>query len=331
MRRQHHKADHLARHALLQQIMDGEEVAQALGHLLALHLQHFVMQPDIGEFIPRAAALRDLVLVVREHQVIAAAMDIEMHAQQFLRHGRAFDVPAGTAPAPRAVPTGQITIRRLPQDKIHRIFFVGCDLYPRARDHIINRTPRKLTVVGIFAYTKQRVSVLFIGKAIRDQLFDHRNHLGDVPGRTRLVVGAKCTQRIHILMIPAYRLIRTARDQLFQRTLDTRRFALLCGFVDAVVHIGEIAHIGHVIRPVYVAQQTVEHIEHDDRARIAQMGAVIDRRAADIHPYVLRINRREILALAALGVVQSDRCHGECPVGAVLRGTWHSFRRNKTT
>ena len=47
-----------------------------------------------------AAALGDLVLVVREDQVEAAAVDVERHAQPALAHGRALDVPAGAAVAP---------------------------------------------------------------------------------------------------------------------------------------------------------------------------------------------------------------------------------------
>src|SRR5207244_11949381 len=42
----------------------------------------------------RALGLRDLVLVVRELQVLAAAVDVEMLAEQRAAHGGAFDVPA---------------------------------------------------------------------------------------------------------------------------------------------------------------------------------------------------------------------------------------------
>ena len=55
---------------------------------------------------PRAGQrLRRLVLVVREHEVDAAAVDVELHAQQRLGHRRALDVPARPARGPRARPT----------------------------------------------------------------------------------------------------------------------------------------------------------------------------------------------------------------------------------
>ena len=110
MRGQHDKADHLARHALIQQIAHGKEIAQALGHLLALDLQHLVVHPIAGKAVASAFALRDLVFMVREGQIIAAAVNVELTAQQGLRHGRAFDVPARAPLAPRAVPAGGVRI-----------------------------------------------------------------------------------------------------------------------------------------------------------------------------------------------------------------------------
>ena len=110
MRREHHKADHLAGHALLQQVAHRKEVAQTLGHLLALHLQHLVVHPEPRHFLCAigTAALGDLVFMVRELQVQPATVNIKHIAQKRLRHGRAFNMPARTATPPRAVPPGLI-------------------------------------------------------------------------------------------------------------------------------------------------------------------------------------------------------------------------------
>src|ERR1035441_189973 len=83
--------------------------------------------PGAGE-VPLAgmrAALRDLVLVVREDQVDAAGVDVEhvapvARADQVERHGRTFEVPPGPAAAEwriprRAHPFG-VFARCLPQD-----------------------------------------------------------------------------------------------------------------------------------------------------------------------------------------------------------------------
>jgi hypothetical protein len=47
-----------------------------------------------------AAGLRDLVLVVRELEIEAAAMDVEVFAELLHAHGRALDVPARATVAP---------------------------------------------------------------------------------------------------------------------------------------------------------------------------------------------------------------------------------------
>src|SRR3546814_14021744 len=64
-----------------------------------------------------AAALGNLVLVMREDQVLAAGMDVEDLAQVLRRHGGAFDVPAWPPPAPRAVPAGLVRIARSSDDR----------------------------------------------------------------------------------------------------------------------------------------------------------------------------------------------------------------------
>jgi hypothetical protein len=52
-------------------------------------------------FAVGALRLRDLVLVVRKDEVLAAGVDVERRAQVRDGHGRALDVPAGTAFSPR--------------------------------------------------------------------------------------------------------------------------------------------------------------------------------------------------------------------------------------
>jgi hypothetical protein len=83
----------------VEQVVDGDEIALALGHLAAFDLQESVVHPHARHALhaERAAALGELVLVVREHEVDAAAVDVEGVAQMLARHGRALDVPARPA------------------------------------------------------------------------------------------------------------------------------------------------------------------------------------------------------------------------------------------
>ena len=110
-----------------------------------------------------AAGLRDLVLVVREDKVDAAAMDVEdvlvgvvafQPAAERLeqlghRHGRAFDMPARPAEpgdACRRRPARLARLRRLPQHEVHLVALVGGDVDAGAGQHLVERAPRQRAV-----------------------------------------------------------------------------------------------------------------------------------------------------------------------------------------
>ena len=58
---------------------------------------------------------------------------------------------------------------------------------------------------------------------------------------------------------------------------------------------------------VDVPQQAEQHVEHDDRPGVADMGEVVDGRTANVEPDRARIDRREILFAAGQGVVKTKR------------------------
>jgi hypothetical protein len=100
-------ADGRRRMALLDELADGEVVALRLRHLLAVDEQVLHVQPVADERLAGGAlGLGDLVLVVREDEVLAAGMDVEGAAERGHAHGGALDVPAGPALAPRRRPRG---------------------------------------------------------------------------------------------------------------------------------------------------------------------------------------------------------------------------------
>jgi cysteinyl-tRNA synthetase len=76
--------------------------------------------------------------------------------------------------------------------------------------------------------------------------------------------------------------------------------------VDLVVDVGDVAHIGDVIGAIDMAQQPKQHVEDDDRPRIADMGEVIDRRAAYVHAHVLRIDGDKILLRPRQRIIQAQ-------------------------
>ena len=83
-----------------------------------------------------AARLRDLVLVMRELQVHAAGVNVEVRAEQLVGHRGAFDVPARAALAPRRGPMWLTRLRLLPQHEVERIALRLVDCYARARAQV---------------------------------------------------------------------------------------------------------------------------------------------------------------------------------------------------
>ena len=263
----------------MQQVVNGDEIAEAFRHLLAFDLQKTVVHPDIGHDVMAkgAAGLGDFILVMREDEVDAAAVNVKDLAEMLCRHGRAFDMPARTAATPGAVPARLVVLRRLPQHEIHLALLVGRDFDAGAGDHVVERAARQLAVIGHGGHVEQHMAVGRIGVAVGDQLFDDRDHLGDMFGGARLHVGRQAAQRRDVLLKDAI--------GLFGQLADGDA-ALGGAGVDLVVHVGDVADIFDMFRAVFFAQKAIQHVEDDQRPRIADMGEVIDGRAADIEPHV---------------------------------------------
>ena len=107
------------------------------------------MHPVFGEAAAGRGteALCHFILVMRKDQVLSAAMNVKINAQMFAAHGRAFDMPAGPAKSPGAVPARIITERRFPQHKVSRIFLVGGNLHAGAGNHLITVPVREAAII----------------------------------------------------------------------------------------------------------------------------------------------------------------------------------------
>jgi hypothetical protein len=248
-----------------------------------------------------AAALGQLVLVVREGQVDAAAVDVDGLAQRLVDHRRALDVPARAARAPGAVPLGLVLLGRLPQHEVGGVALVGRDLDPGAGDHVVQVAARQLAVVREGLGVEQHVALGGVGAAVVDQLADHLDDRTHVLGGLGLQAGRQGQQGVGVLVIGGQVAVGDHLD----------RHALGRGLgVDLVVHVGDVAGIDHRVLAIDVAQQAEQHVEHHHRPEIADVGVVVDRRPADIHRHPARIGGNEVALFARHGVVKLDG-HGK--------------------
>ena len=311
MRFQHVQAQHLAR-PIRQQVADGDEVAERLRHLGVFELHEFIVQPVIRHRARamHATRLREFVLVVRKDQVDAAAVNVEDIAEIGGAHRRALDVPARASPAPWAFPARLIAGRLLPQHEIERALLVGIDGDARAGTLLVELAARQRAIVRHRLHIEQDFAFSFIGVTTRDQLPDQRHHVRLAVGarqheigRARLEGRRQRAERRHVGSELRRGAFRNLADRLVQR--HSRKIAR-GSRVDLVIDVGDVADIGDVLLAVEMPQQPEQHVEHDDRARIADMGEVIDRRPADIHAHVGGIERREGPLLLGQRIVQAQ-------------------------
>jgi len=222
-------------------------------------------------------------------------MDVEGLAKQRAAHGRALDVPARTAAAPRARPARLGVVRGLPQDEVCRVLLVGRDLDAGAGDQLVMRAARQPAIVFHARHVEQHMAFRFVGMAAGDQPLDQRDHLAHVLRGTRLDVGRQRPEAVHVALVGGGRTLGQRVDRLL---------VLGGAHHDLVVDIRDVADIGHA--RVAALQQPVQNVEHDDGARIADMDIVVDRGAADIEADMRRIERQERLFFARQRVVNNE-------------------------
>src|SRR5450759_1729661 len=130
----------------------GKKIAERFRHLLIVDTHKAVVHPVIDESIAvRALGLRNFVLVVRKLQVLTAAVDIEMVAEQGARHRRALNVPARPALAPWTRPRRLARLGVLPQHEVERIALGLSNLDALAGAQVFQRFARKPAVAGKIA------------------------------------------------------------------------------------------------------------------------------------------------------------------------------------
>ena len=265
----------------------GEEVAERLGHLAVIHIDKAVVHPVVDEFAAvRGFRLGDFVFVVRKRKVAAAAVNVDRLAEIAVGHGRAFDMPAGTARAPGRIPARLAGLRGLPERKVQRVFLHIVHIDARAGLKILDRLVGELAVSGKFERAVVHIAVDLVSIALFDQRLDDLNDLTDVFGRFGVHRRRTDTERRHVLPVLCNVFLRdlVGGDTLLVRALD-----------DLVVHIGEVLHERDLVPAIF--KIPAQHVKNHDGAGVAHMDVVVDRRPAGVHFYLSRFNGLELLQL----------------------------------
>src|ERR671917_1487439 len=146
---------------------------------------------DEGEVRVGRCTLGELVLVVREAYVCAAAVDVGPLRQVLAHHRGALDVPARAPWTPGALPGRLARFGGLPEREVQRAP-LEAGMAPLRLTHLFGMLVAQGAVAREAPYGVVDVAFGFL-RGVRVtllyELFDQGDHLRDVLGRARLDVG----------------------------------------------------------------------------------------------------------------------------------------------
>ena len=291
-----------------EELVESDEVAIRLTHLLAVDGDHVVVHPVVDSWLALGCtALCNLALVVREEQVETSAMDVELIAEVLLTHSRALKMPARETLAPRRWPMHDMfRLCLLPESKVACIALLVLSVELACRfKQLVDITSGKDTIVellGIFLDIEIDTTFAHISIASIENLLHIGNLLDDVARSVRLDAWRKHVERIHGLVVAVEIILHHLhRFFLLQTCLLGNLVLALIGIVLKVTHIGDVAAVAHLIADVL--EIAIENIESDGRTSMTKMSVAIDSRTAHIHAHMIRDNRLERLLCAAQSIV----------------------------
>src|SRR5689334_14154849 len=100
---------------------------------------------------------------MRKHQIVAAAVNVDLPAQLLEVHRRALDMPAWAALAPGARPEWLAGLGCFPEREVGRALLALIHLEARARKHILEIAPRELAVARVGCDAKVNIAVGRVG------------------------------------------------------------------------------------------------------------------------------------------------------------------------
>ena len=289
-----HEHAHRFEIELFGNVAHGEKIAKRLAHLLVVDVDVAVVHPIARKRLARRGfRLGNLILMVRENQILATGVDVERLAENGHAHGAALDMPAGTAPAPGRIPCGFAGLFALPEGKVERVALLLCRIDARAVFKVVDVLSGELAIARKAAHGKIHVSIVRrIRMTAVDQLLHERDDLTNVLRRARVGAGPFDAQCVGIAIV--------FRDKAFAKLRDGRPFFM--GAADHfIVDVGKVLYERHL--KTFILEVPAQRVEHNERPRVANVEIVVNRGTAGVHADLPRYQRYQLFLFAGHGVI----------------------------
>ena len=246
------------------------------------------MHPPIAPLVAQVAlALCDLVGVVGEGVVDAAAVDVQILAEVLHRDAGALDMPAGIADAPGRIPFQRLVLKLGFGEPEHKVVLVALvsvlfDALAHADVQILGVEVVEDIVALELGGVEVHVAAGKIGVAGVHQLGDDLDILVDAVGGgldhiggLDVELGAVVEEGVGVELGDLQHGLVLAAGALEHLVLA------LVGVGGQMAHVGDVHDALDVV--AQEAQVLLQHVLHDVRAQVADMGIVVDRGATGVH------------------------------------------------
>ena len=189
-----------------------------------------------------ALSLENFSLVMREAEVVTAAVNVKLLLEMVQRHRRALDVPSRATGPPRRIPSRLSGFCCLPQGEVLVVPLSG----PRfvhaptsARSDGIDGLAGELSVLVRSRFNMEVHAIIgFVGMTFVDEVLRDANHVVNVFRTARVDIRSQDVEGVHVLVVG----LDVGIDQSLPITIK-----FVCTMDDFVIDIGEILHVMNVV------------------------------------------------------------------------------------
>ena len=291
-----------------EELLQSDEVAKTLTHLLTVDGNHIVVHPVTNHLVAlRSHSLSNLALVVRENQIHAATVNIEVAAQVLASHSSTLAVPARETITPRTRPTHDMLWRSLlPEGEVSLVLLLAdTSQFAALVDDVLQVTSGEDTVLMILVILldiEVDRAVALVGIAIVEDFLYQFLLLDDMACGMRLDARRQHIQRFHGIMVAVGVVLRNLHWlQLLQACLLLNLVIALISIVLQMAHVGDVSNVANLVAQVLEIAE--EYIEGDGRTRMTEMRIAIHSWATNIHAHVRSVERSESLFRTSESVV----------------------------